>query len=205
MKLCLSCWRVSPAGSRFCAGCGKSLGCRVCGDGGHNAPLTAESCPKCGTWDLSDGVRSVSLAPVTRVLALLLAVWAWKAWILPNGGSIAACAGRGVLILTAFLTNSTPLRIREMIFSIPVFVGMAWFIGQAMALLPRNGGVIGRFLRDLPFAICRFAWSRLLPKLLRGLWAVCVRLVVPASKRGQGRLIALDGDLLSEAGEGKKE
>ena len=77
--LCLSCKTVSPHGTIYCNGCGRSLGCRSCGSG-HVNPMSAKRCGSCGSGDLSEPTRCLALTGLHRVVAwgvtLLVMVWA---------------------------------------------------------------------------------------------------------------------------------
>lgn len=183
MILCLSCRRVSPSGSKYCTSCGTGLGCRFCENGGHPAPLSAEACPTCGTFDLSDGGRAVSLTPLARLLAVVVAVWVWKAWLLPHLPCIAAFAASIAVETAAFLTNTTACHIQHLISSLLLLVGFLWLLGQVLAAFPQNGRSVGKFLRDLPATLFRLAWHRVLPKTLGWLWSVLVRVIVPIQRR----------------------
>jgi RNA polymerase subunit RPABC4/transcription elongation factor Spt4 len=183
MILCLSCRRISPAGGKFCMSCGIGLGSRFCENGGHPTPLGAEACPTCGTFDLSDGGRTMSLTPLARLVAMGVAVWAWKGWVLPHLSCIAAFAAGLALETAAFLTNTTTCHIRQALSSVLLLIGFLWLLGQAFAVLPQNGGALGKLLRDLPTALLRLAWQRVLPRAMSAIWAGLARLVVTDRRR----------------------
>ena len=85
MKLCLTCYRLSPAKAGYCGHCGCSFGGRVCRTKkAHRNPRDAQFCVECGSADLTDPTPYVSLGCFSHLLTwggAILLLW----WLLPHG------------------------------------------------------------------------------------------------------------------------
>ncbi|MEN6633953.1 MAG: zinc ribbon domain-containing protein, partial [Candidatus Polarisedimenticolia bacterium] len=47
-SFCAACGAATPAGARFCPGCGRALGAAACGRCHAPLPAGARFCPQCG-------------------------------------------------------------------------------------------------------------------------------------------------------------
>lgn len=81
MRLCLTCYHLTPAGGLFCLSCGRSFGCRLCDKKKHANPYNARRCITCAsdrlsqpTWFLPVGwlLRGLTLAALIMTLR-----WLW--------------------------------------------------------------------------------------------------------------------------------
>lgn len=186
MQVCFSCRRVSPAGSRYCDGCGLGLGVRICEDFGHTNALNAEACRVCGSDDLSDGTRSMSLLPLCRVLTLVLGMSAWKYLTAPNAGVILSAAGTGAVGAAAFLTNTTAAGLAEFLRAVVGLLVMLWLLGVCLYPLPERGGSAGRLLRGMPLALLRWLLLSALPRALRVGCHALLRLFFVGGRKAEG-------------------
>jgi hypothetical protein len=96
--LCLTCLRLWPRGSRYCGGCGRSFGGRLCPKG-HLSPRSALRCTACGDARLSQCTGYVPLGWLYRgvSLACLLLLLRWLSFHRPLVGRGALAVGRWTL------------------------------------------------------------------------------------------------------------
>ena len=81
MRFCLRC-RSFSGGGPLCTYCGRSFGGRLCrGRTRHLNPFDAQFCNFCGTTNLEEGARSLSLGWVSR-LAIMAALFFGGRWLL---------------------------------------------------------------------------------------------------------------------------
>jgi hypothetical protein len=100
--LCLSCFSLSPAGSLFCQGCGRSFGARLCGSKKrHRNHPAAQFCSQCGSDNLTDPTLYLPFGCVTWILSwalvFLIARWLWPhlraaaGWAFNNIAGLICC------------------------------------------------------------------------------------------------------------------
>jgi len=185
MMLCLACRRISPDGSRFCSHCARSLNGRLCAGNHWNSGLHGESCTVCGSPELSEPARALRLKWVSQVLAALLALGLWKTLILSNLLRITRFLLDVSLWVAAVLANSSPTCLWCSILGAVNALFLLWLLGHLLSLFPERGGVIGRYLRELPVVIVRFVFLRLLPRFARFLVTTTLRLVFSIDRHGK--------------------
>lgn len=183
MILCFGCRRVSSSGSRYCDGCGLGLGVRICEDGGHTNALSAQVCRVCGSGDLSDGTRAVSLLLLCRLIVILLGIAAWKYFLAPNAGLLLGVSVKGILSTAAFLTNTTATQLAGALQAAVAFLLALWLLGVSLYPLPEQGGSLGRTLRGMPLSILRFIVLSALPRILRTMWGGVVHLLFAPTRK----------------------
>lgn len=109
----MECDRLWPDGSEYCGTCGKTLGARVCPNG-HRNSLDVVVCLKCGSRNLSQGVRTqesddvgglVSVGTILLItgLAALFAVFVAPVIFAAIKEAIRATIGALVPLLSAFV------------------------------------------------------------------------------------------------------
>ena len=92
MKLCLSCYHLSPGESVYCGTCGRSFGGRICRTKKkHLSPPSAQVCVQCGSTDLTDSTLFFPLGWIWRTIVfgcLLLLLWGSMPTIIVLSGRI---------------------------------------------------------------------------------------------------------------------
>lgn len=73
MTICRECGKVSPSGSLFCEGCGKSFNARLC-PAKHESSPEASFCPICGSDDLSDATKGFRFMFASRAVTIIVLV-----------------------------------------------------------------------------------------------------------------------------------
>lgn len=158
MRVCLSCWFVSPVGSLLCGRCGRSFGGRLC-PRHHLSPAGSQFCVQCGKQELIEATLFLSLGWLSRLIAwgavfLLISLithhagglahsfWAVASWALIHMLNICPCAVvqktvkaltwfPALLLLSWLLPGATGTRLR----------------GALLGTLRWTGTVVYRMLR----------------------------------------------------------
>lgn len=157
MILCLSCYRLWPAGSQYCGHCRKSLGRRRCPHG-HASPLAARACTTCGSPKLSPGASCLSLGWLPKLLA----------WGLAGGAAVGALGG---------IFHATPVGAAER--SAGALLGALASLGIFLALAHLVLGDKAKALRPVYKAL----W-KVLAGLLKLMWKLAAGLI-GGSKAGK--------------------
>ncbi len=166
--LCLTCRKISPSGSAYCAYCPGpcSFNAPLCA-GGHRCPVdkSLQACPICGNSEFSEMTRGIPTGWLAKPVIALLLLGVWKISLAHLGGLMSV--GGTVTAYTFGVVTNTNASTLEFIIRTSLFYAvLLWLLGLGLQLMPGSGGAIGKFLRGLPLFALR-TLLRWLPRLLR--------------------------------------
>jgi hypothetical protein len=109
MRLCLTCFHLSRAGSFFCGFCSRSFGVRLCGSKHANAPHV-HFCTTCASSTLSEPTRFVRLGWIPFGITVLITLTVWR-WTIAHLKAVVAIGWIVFSWMLAVLLNTSPAAI----------------------------------------------------------------------------------------------
>ena len=157
MKICLSCSHASPRGSVYCQGCSRTFGKKLCANKHPNAPSAQiQFCAVCGSSEMTEPTRFLSLSWAAPLLAGLIALGLWR-WGLAHWLLLGTLLGHFILFLAALLLDTTPCGVLSGMRRVLSWIIALWALGWMLTLLPGRGGPTGNWLRALPASLGKLA------------------------------------------------
>lgn len=154
MRLCLSCYRLSPGGSLYCGNCGRSFGGRLC-PARHISPVTSAFCVQCGSQQLTAPTWYLPLGWMSRLILLACVSFIGR-WLWLNRSLVGQALASGFTWGLIHLLNLQPRAAGQMI-ACDARIALNWLIlfVIALALVP---GKVGKKVRRLVFRLLRWLW-----------------------------------------------
>lgn len=179
MRLCLTCFHLSRAGSLYCGFCSRSFGVRLCGNKHANAPHV-RFCTTCASSSLSEPTRFIRLGWIPSVVTALLALLVWR-WTIAHLKVLAAAGWAIFSWMLAVILNTSPCAIGGSVRAALAVLVACWILGQLMTLLPGGGGRAGQAARAIPAAV--LGWGiKAAYGLVRSATQELLRLLFPPRK-----------------------
>jgi hypothetical protein len=155
MRLCLTCFHLSRAGSFFCGFCSRSFGVRLCGSKHANAPHV-HFCTTCASSTLSEPTRFVRLGWIPFGITVLITLTVWR-WTIAHLKAVVAIGWIVFSWMLAVLLNTSPAAIGCSVRAALTALVTCWILGQLMTLLPGGGGQVGQVARVVPSKVLGWA------------------------------------------------
>jgi hypothetical protein len=166
---CVSCKRISPAGSVYCAYCpGRRCFNGIMCKNNHRNQIGTKTCPHCGTDEFSDHTWGLPTGYMVAPLTLLAVAYLWKIG-LAHGSDIGHGLWVGTSHVFGFLTNSDENALYYLLRSAAAYLFLTWVIGLVFSVGPGSVGKFGNFLKGIPWQLVCLLWKGL-PKVLGLLW-----------------------------------
>jgi len=179
MRLCLTCFHLSRAGSLYCGFCSRSFGVRFCGNKHANAPHV-RFCTTCASSSLSEPTRFVRLGWISTSLTALLTFAVWR-WGITHLKAVIAVGWATFIWVLAVLLNTSASAIECSVRTALAALAACWMLGQLMTLLPGGGGRAGQAARAIPAAV--LGWGiKAANGLVRSAAQELLRLLFPPRK-----------------------